>query len=75
MNKKSYCEKCGFVAVHRVQLDIDHKDGNHKNDKEDNLQTICANCHRLKTVMNGEHNGLAYIPNVIKSSENREINV
>ena len=38
------------------------KDGNHKNNCPDNLQTICANCHRLKTVISGDHNGVAYVP-------------
>src|SRR3990167_3076524 len=62
LNKKDYCEKCNFKAIHRVQLDVDHKDGNHKNNCPDNLQTICANCHRLKTVISGDHNGVAYVP-------------
>lgn len=60
--KKNYCEQCGFVPIHRVQLDVDHIDGNHKNNNIDNLRTICANCHRLKTVRNGEHNGIIYVP-------------
>jgi hypothetical protein len=47
--KKDYCEECGFVAIHRSQLDIDHIDGNHLNNDMANLQTLCANCHRLKT--------------------------
>tara|TARA_R110002126_G_C10224133_1_gene479339 strand:+ start:42 stop:410 length:369 start_codon:yes stop_codon:yes gene_type:complete len=47
--KKDYCETCGFVALHRSQLDIDHIDGNHQNNAMKNLQTLCANCHRLKT--------------------------
>jgi 5-methylcytosine-specific restriction endonuclease McrA len=50
--KKDYCEECGFVAVHRSQLDIDHIDGNHLNNDMTNLQTLCANCHRLKTQQN-----------------------
>lgn len=48
-SKKDYCEKCGFVAVHTCQLDVDHIDGNHDNDDLNNHQTLCANCHRLKT--------------------------
>lgn len=47
--KKSRCEKCGFVPEHQCQLDVDHIDGNHKNNDPENLQTLCANCHRLKT--------------------------
>jgi hypothetical protein len=53
--KKDYCEECGFVAIHRVQLDVDHIDGNHMNNDESNLQTLCANCHRLKTQVNSDH--------------------
>ena len=48
-HKKTKCESCGFIPVHRVQLDVDHIDGNHNNNDLNNLQTLCANCHRLKT--------------------------
>lgn len=51
-HKKNYCELCGFVADHRAQLDIDHIDGDHLNNDMINLQTLCANCHRLKTQQN-----------------------
>lgn len=47
--KKNSCERCGFIPEHSCQLDVDHIDGNHKNNEESNLQTLCANCHRLKT--------------------------
>ena len=49
--KKQHCESCGFVAKHPVQLDIDHIDGNHQNNEDTNLQTLCSNCHRLKTII------------------------
>lgn len=64
--KGKKCEICGFIAIHPTQLDVDHIDGNHKNNNSDNLQTICANCHRLKTVMNGDHNGVKYVPKTMK---------
>ena len=51
-HKKTHCEACGFVAIHRSQLDIDHIDGDHSNNSLNNLQTLCANCHRLKTQTN-----------------------
>lgn len=54
--KKSFCEKCGFIAEHQMQLDVDHIDGNHKNDDISNLQTLCANCHRLKTYIEKDYN-------------------
>ena len=47
--KKNSCEVCKFRPLDKCQLDVDHIDGNHKNNEEDNLQTLCANCHRLKT--------------------------
>lgn len=47
--KKDKCDFCGFIPIDQCQLDVDHIDGNHKNNNPDNLQTLCANCHRLKT--------------------------
>ena len=54
-HKKDHCEYCGFVAIHMVQLDVDHIDGDRTNNSIENLQTLCANCHRLKTHVNGDH--------------------
>ena len=54
-HKKNHCESCGFIPIHSVQLDVDHIDGNHSNDTVDNLMTLCANCHRLKTYVNNDH--------------------
>jgi hypothetical protein len=52
--KKDHCEKCGFIAEDLVQLDIDHIDGNPSNNDTLNLQTLCANCHRLKSKVNND---------------------
>jgi 5-methylcytosine-specific restriction endonuclease McrA len=54
-NKASSCAVCGFLAEHPCQMDIDHIDGNHDNNDVTNLQTLCANCHRLKTIMCRDH--------------------
>ena len=43
----SVCTECGFVPEHVSQLDVHHIDGDHSNNSEANLSTICANCHRL----------------------------
>ena len=55
VHKKLHCESCDFIALHPVQLDVDHIDGNRANNDIDNLQTLCANCHRLKTHINKDH--------------------
>jgi hypothetical protein len=49
--KKECCELCGFIPVHACQLDVDHIDGDSTNNDVTNLQTLCANCHRLKTYL------------------------
>ena len=51
-HKQDKCERCGFVPEDMCQLDVDHIDGNHSNNDPSNLQTLCANCHRLKTKQN-----------------------
>ena len=53
--KKNHCEECGFVAVHKCQLDVDHIDLNRNNNDPSNLRTLCRNCHSLKTIVNGDH--------------------
>jgi hypothetical protein len=55
LHKKDQCEKCGFIAEHECQLDVDHIDGNRNNNHPLNLQTLCANCHRFKTHLNKEY--------------------
>jgi hypothetical protein len=55
--RKDYCEnvdgrlghKCTATIVWSGQLQVDHIDGNHDNNDPENLQTLCANCHTLKT--------------------------
>ena len=53
--KKLKCEYCGFKALHSAQIDVDQIDGNHENNEISNLQSLCANCHRLKTIVNRDH--------------------
>ena len=57
--KKVKCEVCGFKPVHVCQLDIDHIDGNSLNNDFSNLQALCANCHRLKTIINKDWRSLS----------------
>lgn len=45
------CEKCGWGEVNeytgKVPLQIHHIDGDCTNNKEENLQLLCPNCHSL----------------------------
>jgi hypothetical protein len=50
---QTHCDSC-LNEFHPVCLDVDHIDGNSKNEEHDNLQILCSNCHRLKTHLNRE---------------------
>lgn len=45
------CELCGWHEVNPfsglIPLEIHHKDGDYRNNKEENLQVLCPNCHSL----------------------------
>ncbi len=55
IKQKVLCERCGFIPEWIGQLDVDHIDGNHNNNVFENLQILCANCHRLKTHNSKDH--------------------
>jgi len=69
VHKKDSCEDCGFKAVHACQLDVDHIDGNKTNNHISNLQTLCANCHRLKTQRSKEYLPIKDRPVNLKTEE------
>jgi hypothetical protein len=58
--RKDYCEnidgrigyKCTATIVMDAQLTVDHKDGHNNNNQLINLQTLCFNCHAVKTIIN-----------------------
>jgi hypothetical protein len=50
LDRQSWCERCGFFPSHRSQMDVHHRDGNHGNNAPENLEVLCANCHRLEHV-------------------------
>lgn len=52
--KMKPCILCGFIPKHHCQMDWDHINGIHFDHREENLQLLCANCHRLKTLTNGD---------------------
>ena len=63
--RKDYCEnidgrlgfKCSTTIIDmRWQLEVDHINENHADNREENLQTFCACCHRIKTKYYREKN-------------------
>lgn len=47
----SKCQLCGWGEVNpwtgKVPLEVHHIDGNYLNNREENLQILCPNCHSL----------------------------
>ena len=51
------CSKCGLGEVNqytkKIPLEIEHIDGNYKNNNEENLIVLCPNCHSLTSTYKG----------------------
>lgn len=46
LEKCEECKKSKWLGV-KIPLELHHKDGNRFNNKLDNLQILCCNCHAL----------------------------
>lgn len=56
------CQICGWgetnIFTGNVPLEVHHIDGDYRNNKEENLQLLCPNCHSLtETFKNSNKNG------------------
>jgi len=51
------CNKCGLNEWldQELVLELEHKDGNNKNNARDNLEMICPNCHSLTQTWRGRN--------------------
>ena len=53
----SKCARCGWGEVNKytntIPLEIEHIDGNYKNNSENNLILLCPNCHSLTSTYKG----------------------
>lgn len=57
----SKCCECGWSKVNpttgKIPLEVEHIDGNGKNNKEDNLKLLCPNCHSLTSTYKALNKG------------------
>lgn len=55
------CQRCGWGKVNKhtgnIPLEIDHIDGDYKNNRESNLTLLCPNCHSLTDTYKGANKG------------------
>lgn len=51
------CNKCGIDEWNGnpITLELDHKDGNNRNDDRNNLEALCPNCHSQTDTWKGKH--------------------
>lgn len=51
------CARCGWGEVNKftgkIPLEVEHIDGNYRNNNEDNLILLCPNCHSLTSTYKG----------------------
>ncbi len=51
------CSKCGWGEenkyTNKIPLEVEHIDGNYKNNSEENLTLLCPNCHSLTSTYKG----------------------
>lgn len=51
------CSKCGWGELNpftnKIPLEVEHIDGNYKNNLENNLILLCPNCHSLTSTYKG----------------------
>lgn len=58
---KGKCCKCSWSEINpytgNIPLEISHLDGDFSNNKEENLELVCPNCHSLEPTTKGANRG------------------
>lgn len=58
--KPMYCEECGWKKMSsdgRLPLELDHINGDHRDNRIENLRVLCPSCHSLKPNHRGRNIG------------------
>lgn len=65
------CNRCGLSEWQGVKLtlELDHKDGNTANNKRDNLEGLCPNCHSITDTWRGRNKPARNGVNIVSDEE------
>lgn len=57
LEQENKCNNCGLGQWlnQPLILELEHKDGNNQNNKRDNLEALCPNCHSLTDTWRGKN--------------------
>jgi hypothetical protein len=57
LEQDNKCNKCGIDSWNDkpIVLELEHKDGDHNNNKRENLESLCPNCHSQTETWRGKN--------------------
>lgn len=57
IEQENKCNKCGLInwLDNPISLELEHIDGNNKNNDRDNLECLCPNCHAQTPTWRGRN--------------------
>lgn len=69
--RKDFCEACGDRPLIPQLLQMDHLDGNSKNNDLKNYWTLCVTCHQIKSIIEHKNRQILGLSDRINELEDK----